>query len=188
MAMKPCKVAYDSKLWKLLKEYSQIVVVAVDNVGSNHLQNIRRNLQGDSVMVMGKNSLMRRSIKMDAHSSPNNAFLNLLPLLVGNVALIFTKADMKELSEEIAKFEVVHPLVMCPKFVSYESYRNCLFMRSRQLPLGLTCCQQQLLPQTADPLLLCQQFLPYNNCFMMRSRQFLIMSVWAPILYFAGTL
>lgn len=82
MAVKPCKAAYDAKVWKLLKEYSQILVVTADNVESNHLQTIRRNLNSHSVMLLGKNTMMRRSIQRDAHSSGNKAFLSLTPLLV----------------------------------------------------------------------------------------------------------
>lgn len=45
MAPKPSKaekkVAYDQKLYKLLDDYSQILMVAADNVGSNQMQNIR---------------------------------------------------------------------------------------------------------------------------------------------------
>ncbi|KAK4273697.1 hypothetical protein QN277_017040 [Acacia crassicarpa] len=187
MAVKPWKAAYEAKLWKLLKEYGQILVVSSDNVKANQLQNIRRDLHEDSVMVLGKNTLKRRSIKMDADSSGNKAFLNLPPLLVGNVGLIFTKADLRELSEVVAKYEVVEPHLMCPKFMSYDSYRNCHFVRSRDLPLSLMCCRQ-LFPETANPLLLSPRFLPQNDCFLTRSRQFLIMSIWAPLLHFAGTL
>ncbi|KAL5097843.1 hypothetical protein RYX36_002170, partial [Vicia faba] len=32
----------------------------------------------------------------------NNAFLNLILLLVGNVGLIFIKGDLKEVSEDVA--------------------------------------------------------------------------------------
>ncbi|KAJ1378109.1 Ribosomal protein L10P [Sesbania bispinosa] len=55
---------------------------------------------------MGKNSLMKRSIIEDAHKIGNKTFLNLVPLLVGNVALIFTKGDLREVSERIAKYKV----------------------------------------------------------------------------------
>lgn len=83
--------------------------------------------------------------------------------------------------------QVVQPHLMCPKFMSYDSYRNCHFVRSRDLPLSLMCCRQ-LFPETANPLLLSPRFLPQNDCFLTRSRQFLIMSIWAPLLHFAGTL
>lgn len=82
MAGKVSKAAYDAKMSKLLREYSQVLVVSSDNVGSNQLQGIRRALHADSVVVMGKNSLMKRSITQAAQKTGNNAFLNLVPLLV----------------------------------------------------------------------------------------------------------
>ena len=52
---------------------------------------------------------MKRSIRIHADSTSNNAFLNLIPLLVGNVGLIFTNGDLKEVSEEVAKYKVGAP-------------------------------------------------------------------------------
>ncbi|XP_061376392.1 large ribosomal subunit protein uL10 isoform X1 [Gastrolobium bilobum] len=113
MAVKPTKaekkIAYDSKLCQLLDMYSQILVVNADNVGSNQLQSIRHGLRGDSVVLMGKNTMMKRSVRIHSEKTGNNAFLNLIPLLVGNVGLIFTKGDLKEVSEEVAKYKVGAP-------------------------------------------------------------------------------
>lgn len=103
------KIAYDAKLCQLLEEYTQILVAAADNVGSNQLQNIRRGLRGDSVVLMGKNTMMKRTIRMHAEKTGNTAFLNLIPLLQGNVGLIFTKGDLKEVKEEVAKYKVGAP-------------------------------------------------------------------------------
>lgn len=103
------KIAYDAKLCQLLDEYNQILIVAADNVGSNQLQNIRKGLRGDSVVLMGKNTMMKRSIRMHAEKTGNKAFLNLIPLLQGNVGLIFTKGDLKEVREEVAKYKVGAP-------------------------------------------------------------------------------
>ncbi|CAM8916218.1 unnamed protein product [Rhodiola kirilowii] len=103
------KIAYDAKLCQLLDDYSQILIVAADNVGSNQLQMIRKGLRGDSIVLMGKNTMMKRSVRLHAEKTGNKDFLNLLPLLVGNVGLIFTKGDLKEVSEEVAKYKVGAP-------------------------------------------------------------------------------
>lgn len=76
------KIAYDQKLCHLLDEYTQILVAAADNVGSNQLQNIRHGLRGHSVILMGKNTMMKRSVRMHAEKTGNKAYLNLIPLLV----------------------------------------------------------------------------------------------------------
>ncbi|XVE99722.1 hypothetical protein REPUB_Repub03eG0225300 [Reevesia pubescens] len=103
------KIAYDAKLCQLLDEYTQILIAAADNVGSNQLQNIRKGLRGDSIVLMGKNTMMKRSIRMHSEKTGNTAYLNLIPLLQGNVGLIFTKGDLKEVSEEVAKYKVGAP-------------------------------------------------------------------------------
>ncbi|GAA0162819.1 ribosomal protein [Lithospermum erythrorhizon] len=103
------KIAYDQKLCNLLDEYTQILVAAADNVGSKQLQNIRKGLRGDSIVLMGKNTMMKRTVRVHAEKTGNNTILNLIPLLQGNVGLIFTKGDLKEVSEEVAKYKVGAP-------------------------------------------------------------------------------
>ncbi|CAI9099429.1 OLC1v1036255C1 [Oldenlandia corymbosa var. corymbosa] len=103
------KEAYDKKLCKLLDEYHQVLVVAADNVGSTQMQNIRKGLRGESIILMGKNTMMKRSIRVHSEKSGNETILNLIPLLVGNVGLIFTKGDLKEVSEEVSKYKVGAP-------------------------------------------------------------------------------
>lgn len=78
------KIAYDAKLCQLIDEYTQILVVAADNVGSTQLQNIRKGLRGDSVVLMGKNTMMKRSVRIHSDITGNTAVLNLLPLLQVN--------------------------------------------------------------------------------------------------------
>ncbi|KAH0640570.1 hypothetical protein KY285_037156 [Solanum tuberosum] len=113
MAIKPTKsekkVMYDQKLCKYLDSYNQILIVNADNVGSSQMQGIRKGLRGDSIVLMGKNTMMKRSVRIHAKSTGNDVFLNLIPLLVGNVGLIFTKGDLKEIKEEVAKYKVGAP-------------------------------------------------------------------------------
>jgi large subunit ribosomal protein LP0 len=58
---------------------------------------------------MGKNTLIRRCIKVHSEKTGNKDFLELSNLLVGNVGLIFTKGDLKEVREEVAKYKVGAP-------------------------------------------------------------------------------
>lgn len=82
------KITYDAKLCQLLDEYSQILIVAADNVGSTQLQNIRKGLRGDSVVLMGKNTMMKRTVRIHAEKTGNLVFLNLIPLLVVRINLV----------------------------------------------------------------------------------------------------
>ncbi|XP_062173109.1 large ribosomal subunit protein uL10-like [Alnus glutinosa] len=113
MAVKPSraekKILYDKKLCALLSQYSQVLIVHADNVGSKQLQSIRSGLRGDSVVLMGKNTMMKRTIKIHAEATENEAVMNILPLLVGNVGLIFTKGDLKEVREVVGKYKVGAP-------------------------------------------------------------------------------
>ncbi|GLJ17573.1 hypothetical protein SUGI_0305660 [Cryptomeria japonica] len=103
------KVIYDKKICEMLEEYSQVLVCLADNVGSKQLQSIRQGLRPDSVVLMGKNTMMKRSIRIYAEKTGNIAYQNLIPLLMGNVGLIFTKGDLKEVREEVAKYKVGAP-------------------------------------------------------------------------------
>lgn len=76
------KVAYDKKLCKYLDLYNQILIVNADNVGSTQMQNIRKGLRGESVVLMGKNTMMKRSVRIHAEKTGNEGFLSLIPLLV----------------------------------------------------------------------------------------------------------
>ncbi|KAG0559974.1 hypothetical protein KC19_10G143600 [Ceratodon purpureus] len=58
---------------------------------------------------MGKNTMMKRSIRIHVEKTGNQDFEQLLPALVGNVGLIFTKGDLKEVREEIGKYKVGAP-------------------------------------------------------------------------------
>ncbi|TYI94868.1 hypothetical protein E1A91_D02G235900v1 [Gossypium mustelinum] len=58
---------------------------------------------------MGKNTMIKRSIRMHAEMTGNQAFLNLIPLLQEDVGLIFTKGDLKQVNEAVAKYKVGAP-------------------------------------------------------------------------------
>lgn len=76
------KALYDKKLVQLLEEYSQVLICAADNVGSKQLQEIRKGLRPDSIVLMGKNTMMKRSIRIHAEKTGNKDYEELLPALV----------------------------------------------------------------------------------------------------------
>ena len=57
------KAAYFEKLKGLLDEYKSIFLVGVDNVSSQQMHEIRASLRGSAVVLMGKNTMVRRAIK-----------------------------------------------------------------------------------------------------------------------------
>lgn len=63
-------------------------------LSSRSLQGLRD--VGDSIVLMGKNTMMKRSIRLYCERTGNEQWTNLLDHLVGNVGLVFTKADLSE--------------------------------------------------------------------------------------------
>ena len=55
------KAGYFDKLKGLLEEFSSIFVVGVDNVSSQQMHEIRHSLRGEGVVLMGKNTMVRKS-------------------------------------------------------------------------------------------------------------------------------
>eukprot|EP00775_Hariotina_reticulata_P010389 gene10389-10547_t len=58
---------------------------------------------------MGKNTMMKRSIRLYCEETGNDQWAPLLDELVGNVGLIFTKQDLSQVKDEIAKYKVGAP-------------------------------------------------------------------------------
>ena len=52
------KAGYFDKLKGLLEEYKSIFIVTVDNVSSQQMHKIRKSLRGESVVLMGKNTMV----------------------------------------------------------------------------------------------------------------------------------
>jgi large subunit ribosomal protein LP0 len=91
------KQAYFTKLIKLLDEYPKIFIVGIDNVGSKHMQSVRQTLRGKAVVLMGKNTMIRKAIR--GHIQNNPALETLLPHIKGNVGFVFAKDDLPEVKK-----------------------------------------------------------------------------------------
>jgi len=89
------KQAYFGRLAACLAEYNKIMIVNCDNVGSSHMQKIRKALRGKGVVMMGKNTMMRKVIR--GYLEQNPAFEALLPWVYGNIGFIFAKGDLSEI-------------------------------------------------------------------------------------------
>lgn len=78
-----------------------------DNVGSKQFMDIRRALREmDSPVLMGKNTLIRRCIRLYCERSGNDAWASIIPHMIGNVGLVFTKKPLTEVRDKIAEFKV----------------------------------------------------------------------------------
>jgi len=107
MSKRESKSAYFAKLKTLLEEYNSIFIVNVDNVGSNQMHQIRVALRGEGVVLMGKNTMVRRALK--TYMSENPDYERLLPYVKGNIGFVFTNCDLKDIREKIVSNRVAAP-------------------------------------------------------------------------------
>jgi len=103
------KAAYFDKLKTLLETYKSIFIVTVDNVSSQQMHEIRISLRGDGVVLMGKNTMVRRAIKGFIQDGSLPDAERLLPHVKGNVGFVFTNSDLKEIREKILQNRVAAP-------------------------------------------------------------------------------
>jgi large subunit ribosomal protein LP0 len=100
------KKTYVSTFLNLTEEYQKIIIFTCDNVGSTQLQSIRKELRGKGVVLMGKNTLMKKAV---AISKKNESLKKLIPLIKNNCGLIFTNGDLKEIRDIVINNKVAAP-------------------------------------------------------------------------------
>jgi len=101
------KQEYFNKLIKLLDDYPKILIVGADNVGSNQMQKIRQALRGKGVVLMGKNTMIRKAIR--GHAQNNPALDQLLPHVRGNIGFVFAKSELSEVKKILLDNKVAAP-------------------------------------------------------------------------------
>jgi len=106
------KQAYFVKLVQLLQEYNKILIVEADNVGSSHMQKIRILLRGQGVILMGKNTMIRKAMRgyLDKNKGSAPASLEeLMQHIRGNVGFVFTKGDLNAVKTKVLGLRVEAP-------------------------------------------------------------------------------
>jgi len=103
------KSAYFDKLKTLLEDYKSIFIVTVDNVASQQMHEIRISLRGEAVVLMGKNTMVRRAIKGFIQDGSMSDIERILPHVKGNVGFVFTNGDLKDIREKILANRVAAP-------------------------------------------------------------------------------
>jgi len=101
------KNSYFLKLIQLLDEYPKCFIVGVDNVGSKQMQTIRLSLRKHAVLLMVKNTMIRKAIR--GHVENNPALEKILPHIRGNVGFVFTQEDLTDIREKIIDNKVKAP-------------------------------------------------------------------------------
>lgn len=101
------KANYFTRLVQYMDEYPKCFIVGADNVGSKQMQQIRIGLRGTAVVLMGKNTMMRKAIR--GHIENNPALEKLLSHIRGNVGFVFTNGDLSFVREKLVENKVRAP-------------------------------------------------------------------------------
>merc|ERR1711937_332933 len=101
------KANYFTKLTALLDEYPKCFIVGADNVGSKQMQEIRIALRGQAVVLMGKNTMMRKAIR--GHLEKNPDLERLMPHGKQNVGFVFTKMELLHVRDLLLSNKVKAP-------------------------------------------------------------------------------
>ncbi|PHH83625.1 hypothetical protein CDD82_6071 [Ophiocordyceps australis] len=101
------KAGYFDKLKGLLEEYKSIFIVTIDNVSSQQMHEIRHGLRGEGVVLMGKNTMVRRALRTFITDTPE--YEKLLPYVKGNVGFVFTNKDLKSVRDKLLSNRVAAP-------------------------------------------------------------------------------
>ncbi|KAI8978498.1 ribosomal protein L10-domain-containing protein [Pilobolus umbonatus] len=107
MSKRESKALYFQKLTNYLESYKSIFIVNVDNVSSNQMHQIRHSLRGEGVVLMGKNTMVRRALKVLGPDHPE--YEKLLSHIKGNIGFVFTNGDLKYIREKIISNRVAAP-------------------------------------------------------------------------------
>jgi len=115
------KEPFCDRLVHLLESYPAVFIVGCNNIGSSHMQKIKKAVKEDAIIVKGKNTLIRKAIRKNLEKNPGwNA---LLPLVRGNVGLIFANGDLSKLKETLLRMRVSAPAkvgILAPQDVIIE--------------------------------------------------------------------
>jgi large subunit ribosomal protein LP0 len=100
------KAIFFEKVAKLFAEYQKVILVSVDNVSSSLMQKTRRALRGKAVMLMGKNTLIRRALAGLKNLQGAQILSNALKQ---NVGMVFTNGDLSDVRDVISQNKISGP-------------------------------------------------------------------------------
>ncbi|CRJ93576.1 hypothetical protein BN1723_017056 [Verticillium longisporum] len=74
---------------------------------ARQMHQVRHSLRGDAVVLMGKNTMVRRALKTFIADSPE--YERLLPHVKGNVGFVFTNGGLKDIRDKVLANKVAAP-------------------------------------------------------------------------------
>jgi len=92
------------RLTEYLATYKNVLIIQIDNVGSSQMQKVRIALRGKAVVLMGKNTLIRKIVREQAVANPK--LEGLLNFVYGNMGFVFTNGNLNEIRKYIVENKV----------------------------------------------------------------------------------
>jgi len=78
-------------------------------VGSQQMNATRKMMRGTAEVLMGKNTLMRKVLKIFLERNPGHPYASIVPKCAGNVGFVFTNADLPKVRDMILANRVPAP-------------------------------------------------------------------------------
>jgi large subunit ribosomal protein LP0 len=101
------KNAYFNKLVDLCVNTSQALIVCVDHVRSKQMQDIRMALRGKAVVVMGKNTQIRKALQIGAEEHPDAGLDQIRSNIRGNLGFIFaTNCSLDDIKDVMLEYRL----------------------------------------------------------------------------------
>jgi len=99
------KQEYFDKLVDLCVNTPKALLVCVDHVASKQMQDIRMDLRGRAVVLMGKNTMIRKALQMGAETHPDAGLDILRGVMKGNIGFIFaTNCELDDIRATLNKY------------------------------------------------------------------------------------
>ena len=92
-----------------MDSHTKCFIVQADNVGSKQFMDIRAAIRGNSTVIMGKNTMVRRCIRSYVERTGNEQWAGIVDHINGNVGLVFTTGELTQVKDTIAEFKVGAP-------------------------------------------------------------------------------
>jgi large subunit ribosomal protein LP0 len=99
------KQIYFDKLVDLCVNTPKALIVSVDHVASKQMQNIRMDLRGKAIVLMGKNTMIRKALQLGHEQHPDAGLDTLRSSIKGNLGFIFaTNCELDDIRASLDKF------------------------------------------------------------------------------------
>lgn len=109
MTTREKKALYFQTLNQILEDYTKLFIVEIKHVSSKQVADIRKALRGKALLLFGKKTMIRRCISKFLEANPGHPIEKILPMIYGNIGLVFVKGDMAEVREVILSNKVPAP-------------------------------------------------------------------------------